>query len=133
MFLNRLSNDQKELFLDLCIHASKANDDFSADEKFTIDQYCEEMHIPVRYEEKHELSTLAQDLIKISSESDLKIILLETSALLLSDNKFDDFEKQFIEAFTKQIGLSQEQLDSVLSMLRELTGIYDKIGEFVFG
>ena len=126
MFLNRLSNDQKELFLDLCIHASKANDDFSADEKFTIDQYCEEMH-------KHELSTLAQDLIKISSESDLKIILLETSALLLSDNKFDDFEKQFIEAFTKQIGLSQEQLDSVLSMLRELTGIYDKIGEFVFG
>ncbi|MBR1764598.1 MAG: hypothetical protein IJ746_04315 [Ruminococcus sp.] len=133
MFLNRLSNEQKELFLDLCIHASKSNDDFSADEKFVIDQYCEEMHIPVRYEEQHEMATLAEKLIAVSSESDLKIILLETSALLLSDNKFDEFEQQFIEAFTKQIGMTREQLDSVLAMLRELTGIYDKIGEFIFG
>ena len=48
MFLNRLSNEQKELFLDLCIHASKADNDFAEDEKLVIDQYCDEMHINVR-------------------------------------------------------------------------------------
>ncbi len=133
MFLNRLSNEQKELFLDLCIHASKANDDFSADEKLTIDQYCEEMHIPVRYEEKNELSGLADKLIALSSESELKIILIETAGLLLSDDSIDEFEQQFIEAFTERIGMTREQLDSVIAMLRELSGIYDRIGEFVFG
>ncbi len=132
MFLNRLSTKQKELFLDLCIHASKSNNDFCADEKFMIDQYCEEMHIPVRYEEQHTFSSVAAELISISSPTDLKIILLETSALLLSDDKIDADERSFIESFAEKIGLTKMQLDDVVGMVTELSAIYDRINEFVF-
>ena len=40
MYLNRLSGEQKELFLDLCIHASKADGIFAEEEKRYIQQYC---------------------------------------------------------------------------------------------
>ena len=40
MYLNRLSGEQKELFLDLCIHASKADGIFAEEEKQYIQQYC---------------------------------------------------------------------------------------------
>lgn len=40
MYLNRLSGEQKRLFLDLCIHASKADGIFAEEEKQYIQQYC---------------------------------------------------------------------------------------------
>ena len=40
MYLNRLSGEQKRLFLDLCIYASKADGIFAEEEKQYIQQYC---------------------------------------------------------------------------------------------
>ena len=40
MYLNRLSGEKKILFLDLCIHASKADGIFAEEEKQYIQQYC---------------------------------------------------------------------------------------------
>ena len=40
MYLNRLSGEQKILFLDLCIYASKADGIFVEEEKQYIQQYC---------------------------------------------------------------------------------------------
>ncbi len=133
MFLNRLSIEQKELFLDLCIHASKSNNDFSAEEKETINQYCEEMHINIRYDEEHELNEIADKLAEISSEQDLRMILLETAGLLLSDNKYDDEEKKFFDTLAEKLGLDKAQTDDVIGMLRELTDVYTRINGFVFG
>jgi tellurite resistance protein len=133
MFLNRLSIEQKELFLDLCIHASKSNNDFSAEEKETINQYCEEMHINIRYDEEHDLNEIADKLAEISSEQDLRMILLETAGLLLSDNKYDDEEKKFFDTLAEKLGLDKAQTDDVIGMLRELTDVYTRINGFVFG
>lgn len=133
MFLNRLSGEQKELFLDLCIHASKADSEFAAEEKQTIDQYCEEMHIDIRYEEQHTLAEISDRLTEICNDQDLKIILLETAALLLSDSEYDDEEKKFIDSLTAKLGLEKAQTDEVINMLRELTDVYTRINGFVFG
>ena len=133
MFLNRLSIEQKELFLDLCIHASKSNNDFSAEEKETINQYCEEMHINIRYDEENDLNEIADKLAEISSEQDLRMILLETAGLLLSDNKYDDEEKKFFDTLAEKLGLDKAQTDDVIGMLRELTDVYTRINGFVFG
>ena len=133
MFLNRLSAEQKELFLDLCIHASKSNNNFSVEEKETIAQYCEEMHIEIRYDEETDLPAIAERLTEISSEQDLRMILLETAGLILSDNVYDDDEKKFFSALTGKLGLAPEQTDEVIAMLRELTDVYKRINEFVFG
>ena len=40
MYLNRLSGEQKELFLDLCIHASKADGIFAEEEKSLSGKLC---------------------------------------------------------------------------------------------
>lgn len=133
MFLNRLSNEQKELFLDICLHASKADNEFADEEKLTIEQYCEEMHIDVRFEEQATVDEAAEKLLEISTPTDLKIILLETASLLLADNEYDESEKCFFESFTAKLGLTKEQLDGVFALLGELTEIYSKINEFVFG
>ena len=133
MFLNRLSNEQKELFLDLCIHASKSNNDFNDEQKQTIDQYCDEMHIDIRYEEQNELPFIADRLTEISSEQDLRMILLETAALLLSDSVYDSDEKKFFTALSDRLGLAKEQTDEVIGMLNELTDVYSRINGFVFG
>ena len=104
MFLNRLSNEQKELFLDLCIHASKSNNDFNDEQKQTIDQYCDEMHIDIRYEEQNELPFI-----------------------------YDSDEKKFFTALSDRLGLAKEQTDEVIGMLNELTDVYSRINGFVFG
>ncbi|MBR6873802.1 MAG: hypothetical protein IKN17_09890 [Ruminococcus sp.] len=133
MFLNRLSNEQKELFLDLCIHASKANNNFSAEEKLTVEQYCEEMHIDVRFDEREGFAEATDRLIASSSDQELKIILLETAALLLSDSTYDPDEQRFFDSLTARLGLAPEQTEEVLTLLSELTGVYSKINDFIFG
>lgn len=133
MFLNRLSNEQKELFLDLCIHASKANEDFSDEEKLTLEQYCEEMHIDVRFDEKTGFEEAADKLLEISSDTELRIIMLETAALLISDNTYDDQEKVFFESLSAKLGMDKTAADEIMDVIRSLTAIYERIGEFVFG
>ena len=133
MFLNRLSGEQKELFLDLCIHASKSNDNFDDAEKLVIEQYCDEMRIDVRFDEQHTEAEIAERLLEISSPSDLRIVLLETASLILSDNFYDEDEKAFFEGFAAKVGVSKEELDSLVATLGELTELYARINEFVFG
>ncbi|MBR6103143.1 MAG: hypothetical protein IKP95_11990 [Ruminococcus sp.] len=133
MFLNRLSGEQKELFLDLCIHASKSNDNFDDAEKLVIEQYCDEMRIDVRFDEQHTEAEVAERLLEISSPSDLRIVLLETASLILSDNFYDEDEKAFFEGFAAKVGVSKEELDSLVATLGELTELYARINEFVFG
>lgn len=133
MFLNRLSAEQKELFLDLCIHASKSNNNFSVEEKQTIAQYCEEMHIEIRYDEENDLPAIAGRLAEISSEEEMRMILLETAGLLLSDNTYDEDEQKFFTALADKLGLEKSQTDEVVGMLGELSEIYKRINGFVFG
>ena len=133
MFLNRLSNEQKELFLDLCIHASKSNEDFSDEEKLTLEQYCEEMHIEVRFDEKAGFEEAASKLLDISTDTELRIIMLETAALLISDNSYDEQEQSFFESLSAKLGMDKAAADEVMDVVRNLTAIYERIGEFVFG
>ena len=133
MFLNRLSSEQKELFLDICIHASKSNDNFSEEEKLVIEQYCDEMHIDVRFDENNPADEAAAKLAELSTPTDQRIILLETASLLLSDNTYDEDERAFYESLAAKLGVSREQADSVIPMIGELTDLYGRINEFVFG
>lgn len=132
MYLNRLSNEQKELFLDLCIHASNANGDFDANEKLMIDLYCDEMNIAVRYEARYPVSELAAKLFEISTKAELKMILIETASLLLSDSDIDSDEQAFIDSMTKQIGMSEKEVDEAVELLNQIRDVYGKINDFIY-
>ncbi|MCM1330775.1 MAG: hypothetical protein NC253_15245 [Ruminococcus sp.] len=133
MYLNRLSNEQKELFLDLCIHASMSNNDFDEKEKEYIRQYCEEMQLDnVRYTAENELDAAVEKMIKISSETELKIVILELTALLLSDNEYDEMEKQFMEKMLTKASISSDVNNQIIASLKKLTDIYSEINSIIF-
>ncbi|MEG1846493.1 MAG: hypothetical protein RR239_06290 [Oscillospiraceae bacterium] len=133
MYLNKLSNEQKELFLDICIHAAMSNTIFSDEERETIDQYCDEMKLNnVRYEAIFDFKTAVSKLIEISSRAELKIVALELTALIISDKKYDDYEREVMNYFISQVGIDENNYNEVSSLLNELWIIYSKINDFVF-
>lgn len=133
MYLNKLSSEQKELFLDLCIHASMANNDFDEKEKEYIRQYCEEMQLnSVRYTAANDIESTVNKIIEISSETELKIVILELTALLLSDNEYDEMEKQFMEKMLTKANISEEVNNKIIDIINKLTDIYSEINSIIF-
>lgn len=133
MFLNRLNDEQKNLFLDLCVHAAMANNDFAKEEKQTIDQYCVEMQIAEpRYTANYSLDEVVDKLIAISTKEELRIILLEITALIISDNVYDNEEQKFMDSFAERIGFSKEKVGEMLDCLNDLSRVYQKINSLVF-
>ena len=133
MYLNKLNNEQKELFLDLCIHAAMANGDFADKEKEMVNEYCSEMNInKIRYVAIESLDDVIVKLIAISTKEEMKMIVLEITALLISDNEFDKFEKVFIEKINNKISLKKAKYEQMLNALNDLSVIYDKINDLIF-
>lgn len=133
MFLSQLNSEQKDLFLDLCIYAAMANNDFEEEEKTVVDSYCEEMQLnETRYSAKLGFEEVVDRLIAVSSDTELRMISFEITALLLSDKRFDEFEKKFMSDFVSRINMTQKECDDMIDMIDRLTNIYDKIREFIF-
>lgn len=133
MYLNKLSDEQKELFLDLSIHAAKADNDFAEEEKSYIEQYCAEMQIsPVRYKSNNEFDHAVDKLIEISTQCELKIIALELTALMLADNNYDELEQKFMSKLLSKTGLSSGEHDKMIELLHNLSGIYGEINDLIF-
>lgn len=133
MYLNKLNSEQKELFLDLCIHAALADKSFAEEEKTIIDEYCKEMQLSnVRYTTVLEYESVVENLIAISTIDELRMIAFEMTALLLSDKHFDEFEKKFIEDFVERIHINSEEIAEMLEILNNLTEIYERVRKFIF-
>ena len=134
MYLSRLDHKQKELFLDLCIHASMSDNEFSEEEKAIIFQYCAEMQLSdIRYEAKHSTDEVIEELVEISSPDELRIILMEITALVISDNACNQHEQRFMDKLVEKIGVSNEELSDLINSLNALSSVYEKINIFIFG
>lgn len=131
MYLNKLSIEQKNLFLDLCIHGANSNNEFADDEKAIVNAYCEEMDIPVRYDEQTPFEECVDKLVEISSEKELKKLLVELTALILADNVCDEDEEKFMQKFITKAGISDSEYKRVLDILVKISALYKEIDEFV--
>lgn len=133
MYLNKLNKEQKELFLDLCINAAEANKEFAVEEKQLIEQYCEEMRLAeVRLKSNHDFESAVLRLTEISSKAELRMMLLEITALVLTDGEFDKAEKDFIDRFVESTGMNCETFDEMKQILTDLSRIYQKIEHLIF-
>lgn len=133
MYLNRLSPEQKTIFLDICIHAANANNDFANEEKLYIRQYCEEMQLEVRYETNSDIKELIPRLVRISTKEELKMITVELMGLLLSDHYYDNFEKEFMNYFSKEVELTSQEIQQITDAFNELNVLYEKFNKIIFG
>ena len=88
MYLSLLSNDNKELFLDLILIIAKVDNDFSDEEKGVINSYCTEMGISYRDDERY---SSVEELINVIDEStsmkEKRIFIFEAIGLAMAERK----------------------------------------------
>ncbi len=120
MYLSRLSDEAKELFLDLSIYAAQANEEVNDLEKGVIDAYCKEMDLPKsEYKAKYSLDEVLEKL-KACTAQEKNIIFIEILALLGADDIYDVLEKKFINTLQKTLEYENGRLFEIIYALRQL-------------
>ena len=131
MYLKNLNAEQKELTLDLLIHASLANNQMDAAEKALIEQYCGEMEIEPRLSAKLDEEQATKRLAEICDKITLRKILVELTALVMSDMELDALEEEFIKKYAAVTGLNTYEFKEICYLLEEITRSYQHLDEVI--
>lgn len=132
MFLAKLNQEQKEMFLELSIYAARSNNVLSDVEKEFISQYCLEMGIEKSgFETKTNLEELLEKIKEKSSETELNMIFFEILGLILSDKVFDDMEKDFMDKLLSKFEISDEFLKKSIELINSLSKLYVEVNNLI--
>lgn len=131
MFLSELKDTQKELFLDLSIHLSMCDEEFTDAEKNTIFQMCKEMGISERFVPVISFDDALNQLTESTTIREKRIILLEIGGIILADGVFSSEEKSAMEKISDSLKIDYYQCEKAIEMIRDLYEIYSKIGLFL--
>lgn len=108
MFLSKLNNKEKEMFLDIAVYTAQSNGIVEDVEKELIMQYCREMGVSFYDISKlHSMQELVDFFSNVSKEKK-RIVVLELLGLCYADGCMDAIETAFTEKFAQDIGLSEE-------------------------
>ena len=119
MFLDRLNDKEKEMFLDLTVYTAQANGVIEDTEKNMILQYCKEMGVAFYDISKlHSLEEVIAVFSKSSKEKK-RIVLLEILGLCYADGDFDTVEQAFAKKFSQDIGLKDDLFDTLSRDIKE--------------
>lgn len=131
MFLRRLSNEQKGLFLELALKAAEANHVIEESEKVLLIAYADEMGIePIEYSST-ELLKIITDMKRISSQKELKQMMVEIVAMTMSDLSYDEEERKFIDNLSAQWGISQDTVEKMRDCVNEYMNIINKMNALI--
>lgn len=131
MYLKFLNKAQKELALDLLIHASLSNNNMDDLQKTLIDQYCDEMEVETRFAANLDGDEAMRQLAEISDKATLRKVLIELTALVMSDMELDDLEKSFMKKYAALTGFSQSEFREVCYLLEGITRYYQRLEELI--
>ena len=117
MFLNRLDNDEKNLFVSLAAIAANTNGVVTSEEHHMIEEYCREMNIAsfdlARTTKYEEIITCYSN----SNEQHKKIVILELIGLMYADGEYDEEEKRFVSDFSSRIGIDGSYVEMIETAL----------------
>ena len=132
MYLSKLSIEQKHIFLDLEIHMSKIDGNFSAEEKQIIDAHCLEMHIDNNgYKNEMSLSEVIEHLKSDFNAKEKHIVFLELAATVWADNVYHETEKDLIESLSDKLSITEKEIDIAFSLVNQLKEAYKGCADFV--
>lgn len=131
MFLSRLNNKEKEMFLDLAVYTAQSNGIVEDAEKEMIMQYCREMSVSF-YDitNLHSMKELVDFFSEVSKEKK-RIVMLELIGLCAADGETDSIETAFTKKFANEIGLTEEIYDVLKKDIEEYTIILSIISGHV--
>lgn len=119
MFLDRLNDKEKEMFLDLAVYTAQANGIIEDTEKNLILQYCKEMGVAFYDISKlHSLEEVITVFSKSSKEKK-RIVVLEILGLCFADGDFDTVEQAFAKKFSEDIGLKDDLFETLSRDIKE--------------
>lgn len=127
MFLNALRERNRELFLEVCIHASMANEILEEEEKEMVYAYCREMNIEEHIPDIGSFEVLVTKLSEQAGESEKKIIALEILGLVRADGNFDQKERSFFDKLIKGLQIEPDIADKLEGLLEQYTAVYKEL------
>lgn len=131
MYLYSLNKNERELFLQACLHISCADGDFSFDEKKVIQQLCQEMEIPVSYERTISFENIIEEISEKSTLRNKKIFIFELAGVVMADDVCTESELDMMNKISLQIGLTKEFVDEAIDKITKMIKFYKEVSEFI--
>lgn len=132
MYLKDLTEEQKNLALDVLIGVANANHYMEDSEKAKIEGYCKEMGIAPRYTAELDAATAEEKFLSISNRTDCRKLLVEVTAMAIADNTFDDLERAFVKNFLKAAEITSAEFSIIYDYLEKINGYYEKLHIMVY-
>lgn len=132
MYLNTLTNVEKELFLELALNACYANGELDPNEKVMMDQYGSEMGIKINsYKPLKTQSQVLEDLKSIKAIETLRKIYIEISALMMVDGVIDKDEEKYLKEIQKIASLMDSQVVRIRTSLEQIFSGYEYLNSII--
>ena len=126
MFLFKLNQDNKRLFLQLSTHvvALSTNGPTKCQEDIIKDQR-DELGIPdYEIEINTDVDTLLKEIKGNSSKEEIEITLFEIIVLVMCNDTPDLLQGEFIKKLQEALDISKEKLTSMIYLINQLMGDY---------
>ena len=132
MYLNTLTNVEKELFLELALNACYANGELDPNEKVMMDQYGSEMGIKINsYKPSKTQSQVLEDLKSIKAIKTLRKIYIEITALMMVDGVIDKDEEKYLKEIQKIASLKDSQVVRIRTSLEQIFSGYEYLNSII--
>lgn len=128
MFLNLLTEANKERFIKLCGCAIYA-DGIVADEEVELAlAYCREMNIEQRVPDNSAvLKDVLKELDEEATEREKNIITFEILGMFLSDNDYAKEEEVMMQEIVEGMHITKDKFNNMLSLLNIYKSVYGEI------
>ncbi|WP_043930972.1 TerB family tellurite resistance protein [Bacillus sp. EB01] len=132
MFLNELTAEEKQTFLELAHLIANSNGIIDEAEQQLLHAYEQEMGVEVASFDFKRL-TLKEMIPAFSSETSRRITFVEAIAIAFVDGDYDDGQKQMINELREAFGFTVEFYENVKAWLVEFNNVYRKGYELTRG
>ena len=131
MFLDLLTNEEKEWFMDLAIKAVESNGKIAKEETVMLRTFANEMKISPRSSTNEELKTILQNFENNSSKKSKRIVLFELIGILFADNEFDDLERNFLSEVSNSFEIAESDKNEMISEISKYSELFNEICKIV--
>ena len=131
MFLQMLSKDQQELFLELAIKAAEADGNIALEEDNLLKLYAMEMNITPKYSTDRTIEEITNQISTCSNKKIKKIMIFEILGIIISDSVYDLREKEFVKMLSNSFKISITEVDIMLEYLNKYLAFYKEMHSFI--
>lgn len=134
MYLIKLNDEKKKLFLGLAYNLASADGNFSEEEHQMIKSYFKEMEKEFDLNEINtSMDYIINNLYNTCDITEKKIIIFEALGLALVDGTYDTSERSILENVSEKLGLSEKFTQDCEKILREYIEFQKKINQMIVG